>query len=533
MQRGERLSPCCCGCPLSREIEFYHNTDSNTLPRFYFYACGKSRQHPLKGGPLKTTNADAFLIDRQVLGIADGVSSVEAEGFDPSRLPVELLTECSIECRARQQCSSVYDAESESIWTSWDLKEFSPHQYPLHILSRAHASCSSWGATTCVLTILDQSYLWTVNIGDSQALLLRRTSTPPRTVPVDQYTEHEMCHSSRSRIGDLSLCGGYQVVHRVTPQQHFFNCPFQLTRMPDVDCSFGEVLRRTADSADVSGHDVEAGDIIVMGSDGLFDNLFDEDILQVVNKLCWRTSKPGEPPSTEPHVVAEKLLEMAMIAAGGCTNSEKAYLTPYAEGAFIELGKRVYGGKPDDITVVVGYILDREAPRRGTAGDSNGTKTAERPAQRDQAGSQDACPYGIMDPIGEMVGEETTSCMTNGRALSLYVTPAHQRGISDTGSKSRGNTDESTASKPTMLSCQRLTGQSLLPAPTKQIDCPSSKETHTTLKHKMDMQYASLAAAVALSRRSFPPGAGRGALTAAPAWVASIHSVPAAFSSKH
>ncbi|CBZ49768.1 putative T-cell activation protein phosphatase 2C [Neospora caninum Liverpool] len=532
MQR-EPASPCCCGCPLARETEFYQNADSKALPRLYFYACGKSRQHPLKGGPLKTTNADAFLIDRQVLGIADGVSSVEAEGFDPSRLPVELLTECSIECRARQQCSSVYDAESENLWTEWDVKEFSPQEYPLHILSRAHASCSSWGATTCVLTILDQSYLWTVNIGDSQALVLRRTSIPPRTVPVDQYRDHELCYSSRSRIGDLSLCGGYQVIHRVTPQQHFFNCPFQLTRMPDLDCSFGEVLRRTADSADVSGHEVEAGDIIIMGSDGLFDNLFDEDILHVVNKLCWGASKPGEPPSTDPHVVAEKLLEMAMIAANGCSDSEKAYLTPYAEGAFLELGKRLYGGKPDDITAVVGYIIDREARSRGKVGDSNRTG-AVKMIERDQVGAQDTFPHGSMDPIGELAAEEVASHMPNGPSLKFYANPVHQQGIGvgDADSKTEGFINKANSSRSALLSCQRSQGQSLLPAPTKRVDHPPLNETHTSLKPKLDMQYASLAAAVASSRRSFPPGVGRGALPAAPAWVASVHSVPAAFGSK-
>lgn len=59
-------STCCCGCPYAKETEFSQTATSTHLPPFYFFACGKSTQHPLKGGVVKTTNADAFLIDRQV-----------------------------------------------------------------------------------------------------------------------------------------------------------------------------------------------------------------------------------------------------------------------------------------------------------------------------------------------------------------------------------------------------------------------------------------------------------------------------------
>ncbi|PFH31739.1 protein phosphatase 2C domain-containing protein [Besnoitia besnoiti] len=518
MQReAKSSSPCCCGCPHASETEFYQNADSNPLPQLYFYACGKSRQHPMKGGPFKSTNADAFLIDRQVLGIADGVSSVEAEGYDPARLPVELLTECSLACRSRQQCPSVYDAESENLWAAWGLNHFVPQQFPLHILSRAHASCSSWGATTCVLSILEQNYLWTVNIGDSQALLLRRTNTPPRAVPVDQYSEHELCHSSRSRIGDLSQCGGYQVIHRVSPQQHFFNCPFQLTRMPDVDCSVGEVLRRTAESADVSGHEVQAGDILVMGSDGLFDNLFDEDILQVVNQLCWGRSRPGEIPSTEPHLVAEKLLEMAMDAASAPTGPEKAKLTPYAEGAYIELGKRLYGGKPDDITVVVGYVLDRRQSSEGTEGDASRTAALD-PAGRSTSPPADRCSYGIMDISGPVAADKAASRVTN-CSTQLYA----QRFEHQNGYGAYPGTAGPARAWFTLQPAGSYRGVE------QQTFLQSLKESHLSAVPQWDTPYASLAATVASSRRSFPPSTARWPIVAPPACVASVHALPPAF----
>lgn len=264
---------------------------------------------PPKFFPVRATSPSL-----QVVGVADGVSSVEAEGYDPSRLPVELLTECSVASRERQQNPTVYDAESESLWSTWDVPDFDIREFPRHILARASASCRTWGATTCVLCMLDKNHLWTVNVGDSQALHLRRTNTPPSHGPINRSIDHSACFSVRSRIADLSACGGYQIVQRVAPQQHFFNCPFQLTRMPDSDCSFGELLRRTSVSADVARHEVQAGDIVIVGSDGLFDNLFDEDILQVVNELCWHRSRPGQAPATEPFQVAERLLEVSTVS---------------------------------------------------------------------------------------------------------------------------------------------------------------------------------------------------------------------------
>lgn len=56
-------------------------------------------------------------------------------------------------------------------------------------------------------------------------------------------------------------------MHRSKPQQHRFNCPYQLSATG---------ADRVAD-ADVGGVPVMGGDVVVIGTDGLFDNVFEAD----------------------------------------------------------------------------------------------------------------------------------------------------------------------------------------------------------------------------------------------------------------
>lgn len=61
------------------------------------------------------------------------------------------------------------------------------------------------------------------------------------------------------------------------PQQHDFNLPYQLSHprlFPDTDI---------AESADRYTFDVAPGDVIVAGSDGLFDNMWDDEMLNVIH----------------------------------------------------------------------------------------------------------------------------------------------------------------------------------------------------------------------------------------------------------
>lgn len=249
----------------------------------------------------------------QIIGIADGVSTVEDEGLDPSKLPVELLSHCLQECSARMENSLLFDTEAEDLLSTCDIDLFSS-KFPLYVLSRASAQCTSYGSTTCVLGILENSKLWSVNIGDSQLIVVRRTDMPPKAYPRPQEFSFSTCHDSRGRVSNHEDYGGYQIVYRTVPQQHFFNCPYQLSRMPDTDCSGEAILRRTAQTADVGSVDVQPGDIVIMGTDGLFDNVFDDDVLDLLNRMCWPDSEPDKPPTTDPDVIVDALLDVGFLS---------------------------------------------------------------------------------------------------------------------------------------------------------------------------------------------------------------------------
>ena len=87
---------------------------------------------------------------------------------------------------------------------------------------------------------------------------------------------------------------------------------------------------------------VKVGDIIIAGSDGLFDNLYDQDIIK----------------TTESKLTIEDQQEFCEDLAA--TLAEKAikrawdhnYKSPFARNA-AKAGKKYVGGKLDDTTVVV------------------------------------------------------------------------------------------------------------------------------------------------------------------------------------
>ena len=68
-----------------------------------------------------------------------------------------------------------------------------------------------------------------------------------------------------------------RVVYRSPILQHFFDCPLQFGAAPDYSESTD-----TAEDAAVAELQVQPGDVLLAGSDGLWDNCFDSEILQML-----------------------------------------------------------------------------------------------------------------------------------------------------------------------------------------------------------------------------------------------------------
>ncbi|KAF2584109.1 hypothetical protein F2Q70_00035350 [Brassica cretica] len=170
---------------------------------------------------------------------------------------------------------------------------------PARVLEKAHTSTKSQGSSTaCIIALTDQG-LNAINLGDSGFMVVREGHT----------------------------------VFRSPVQQHDFNFTYQLESGSNGDLpSSGQVFTVS----------VAPRDVIIAGTDGLFDNLYNNEITAIVVQAV----RAG----TDPQVTAQKIAALARQRA-----QDKNRQTPFSTAAQ-DAGFRYYGGKLDDITVVVSYV---------------------------------------------------------------------------------------------------------------------------------------------------------------------------------
>merc|ERR1719446_687993 len=209
-------------------------------------------------------DADATLCSPMLVAVADGVSQIEEFGIDASELPNELLN--AIEELAVSQLLPGQETQD--------------YLGPISMMRDAYESTESLGSTTVLTAVMDNStrihgklhpMIAVCSIGDCEILILRRTGRDKPLQPV--------FHTEMQRID-----GNAQ-------------SPLQLARVddtvdPDFDPSVAiEVIERGSAVHCVSAFE---GDIVVAGSDGVFDNLFIDEILQICEQMI-----PATPPGSK------------------------------------------------------------------------------------------------------------------------------------------------------------------------------------------------------------------------------------------
>ncbi|KAK6124720.1 hypothetical protein DH2020_041538 [Rehmannia glutinosa] len=176
----------------------------------------------------------------------------------------------------------------------------------------------------------------------------RPSDVDPKQVLLEAFLKTESPGSSTACI--ISLAGdilraanlgdnGFVVIrdgkiqYSSPAQQYSFNFPYQ--------------MGKTSSSGDVEAAEeivvgVERGDVVIVGTDGLFDNMFPEDIETTVG-LCMRKEYTPD-------------LTAWMLANGARRKSlDKRTTSPFQVAAY-EAGVQHFGGKYDDITVVAAYL---------------------------------------------------------------------------------------------------------------------------------------------------------------------------------
>jgi len=240
---------------------------------------------------------DAYFIssDGNAVGVADGVGGWSDQGVDPSIYAKALMSSaCEFYNKNKQNYTSIQ---------------------PIEILDYAYKqSRKIIGSCTACVIVLDQDQLRTANLGDSGLFVVRK--------------------------GD--------VLFQTEPQQYEFNFPYQLGTGSDT----------TPKDADVTILNVKEGDLIVMGTDGLFDNLFISEIQELIKKNVGdeKDSKKILEQMGSSNL-AQVIADQAKIFA-----NSKTRLSPFSRMAKL-YGLDFEGGKLDDITVVVSLVTSLPANR--------------------------------------------------------------------------------------------------------------------------------------------------------------------------
>lgn len=96
---------------------------------------------------------------------------------------------------------------------------------------------------------------------------------------------------------------------------------------------------------------MQVGDLVLAASDGLFDNLYEEDIERIINDII---SQEGLNLSK----ILKTLLEDSEVKS-----KDPTYESPFAKNAKLN-GIMFQGGKDDDTSIILAEIVPRQAASR-------------------------------------------------------------------------------------------------------------------------------------------------------------------------
>jgi len=228
-----------------------------------------------------------------VIGVADGVGGWRSYGIDPGEFSSFLMKTCErlVHC-----------------------VNFNPHR-PVNLLAYSYCELLEQkkpilgSSTACVLVLnRENSTVYTANIGDSGFLVVRNG----------------------------------EIVHKSEEQQHYFNTPFQLSLPPP---GHGHnVLSDSPESADTLSFKVKEGDVILVATDGVFDNVPEKLLLDVLKEVEG---------VTDPVKLQMTANSLALMARSLSFDSE--FMSPFAINARRN-NINATGGKPDDITVLLATV---------------------------------------------------------------------------------------------------------------------------------------------------------------------------------
>jgi protein phosphatase PTC7 len=234
----------------------------------------------------RTGGEDAYLATARTIGVADGVGSWSRHHVDAGLYSRSVM----------KAMSAAVDAADEA--SRWGDDDHIPTLRAM--LAQATAECSGiTGSSTFTFGALHGADLEVLQIGDCGCIVLRPDAA------------------------------GLKVLLQTTPQQYGFNHPLQL----------GTGSSLTAEDATSTIVPVQAGDLVLLGSDGIFDNIFEDELLRIINRHR----------ASDLDAACAELVDHAMRNA--MTNAP----TPFAEHAMSH-GITLEQAKVDDCTALLAEV---------------------------------------------------------------------------------------------------------------------------------------------------------------------------------
>lgn len=309
---------------------------------------------------------DAFFVSRVgdsgavALGVADGVGGWVDSGVDPADFSHAFCDYMAAQAyyNGTKEGEAGADGRRDPL-TARQIME-KGYSDVLH-----DESIKAGGSTACVGVASPDGTLDVANLGDSGYLLLR--------------------------------LNGVHAFSRA--QTHDFNTPFQLSAIPPsllarMSTFGGRGFCDLPRDADVTHRTLQHGDVLLFATDGLWDNLFNQDVLHVASRVmvesgAWQMAEggyiraaadlspftlPSEGPvrvegrpdpadREEPRPrTLQSALAVAITSAARAASVDKKLLTPFGKEVRATFpNERWDGGKVDDICVVAA-VVSEESP---------------------------------------------------------------------------------------------------------------------------------------------------------------------------
>lgn len=237
---------------------------------------------------------DALFTRPDSLGVADGVGGWNGVvGANAALYSLNLMHYCSLSLKKFDMIDEddIPQADDEEDFENIDAKAVLAEAYTMMMTENK----SVLGSTTALICILRGRELRIAYIGDCGVLIVRSG----------------------------------KCIFRSEEQQHSFNFPVQL----------GTNSRTSPADALAFSVPVMQGDVVICGSDGLFDNVYDSEIVQLA------ADNAGD---------AQKICD-AILKRAKQVSEDISGQSPFQDRAVTE-GFYYQGGKIDDISVVVGIV---------------------------------------------------------------------------------------------------------------------------------------------------------------------------------